>query len=136
MPHVCRAAIVLAVVASATTASIPAWGQTGDRLSPTLPSDLTRGLGRPDRLPPPPFPEPQRGPPSPAPWAAVPAPRAGPSPGGIFTEQQAMNLFAAAGFTNVHLMQPNIDGTWTAYASKLGRTVRVTIDPQGNTSIR
>jgi hypothetical protein len=47
-----------------------------------------------------------------------------------------MNLLAASGFTGVHLLEPGIDGSWTGYASKQGRTVRATVDPQGNFSTR
>jgi hypothetical protein len=136
MPHGSRAAFMFAVGVSAMTAAMPALGQTSDRSRSQLPSDATSGLARPDRIPPPHFPEPRRDLlPSPSPWSAVPAPGAGSSPG-VITERQAMNLLAASGFTGVHLLEPGIDGSWTGYASKQGRTVRATVDPQGNISSR
>ena len=126
MPHGSRAAIMFAAGVSALTASIPARGQTGDIVG------RPGGLARPDRAPRPYFPEPRRDLlPSPSPWSAVPAPKTGSSPG-VITEQQAMSLFAAAGFTNVHFLRPNIDGSWTCYASKQGRRVQATINQQGN----
>lgn len=140
MPHGSRAAVIIvAAGVSAATASIPARGQF-DR--------FTGGIARPDRTPPPRFPEPRRdlGPSpspwsaspwsSPSPWSATPAPRAGSSPG-VVTQRQAMDLLDAAGFTNVTPPEPNIvDGSWTAYARWRGRAVRATVGPQGDISTR
>ncbi len=128
-----RLATVLAVAAAA----VPARGQSLDRSGARALPDLTNSLARPDRNSPQPrFREPQGSPSPSSPWAAVPAPRAAPSLGGIMTEQQARDHVAAAGFADVRPLQPGYHGTWTGYASDRGRTVRVTVDPQGNVSTR
>ena len=135
MPHATRIASVLALVASVAAAPIPARGQADNRYRPTTPFDVN-ALGRPDRLAPPRFPEPQRGSPPPVPsWGAA-GPAATPSLSGIMTEQQARDRIAAAGFTDVRPLQPGYHGNWTGHASKRGRTVRVTIDPHVNVSAK
>jgi hypothetical protein len=136
MPNGTRVATLLAVAAS-VAAAVPALGQSFDRgaTSRSLP-DLTSSLARPDGNFRPRFPESQGGLPPPGSWAAVPAPRAAPSLGGIMTEQQARDHVAAAGFADVRPLQPGYHGTWTGYASDRGRPVRVTVDPQGNISTR
>ena len=136
MPHGTRIAVVFALVAGVAAAPVPVRGQSDNRHGPATPFDVN-ALGRPDRIAPPRFPEPQRGSPPPAPsWGSPAGPAATPSFGGIMTEQQAMDRVAAAGFTDVRPLQPGYHGNWTGYASKRGRTVRVTIDPQGNVSTR
>ena len=145
MPHGKRAAIMLVVGASAVAASIPAPGQTRDRFGSPLPGDNpwspSGGLGRPSP-PLPRFEEPRRDLPpsaspwsSPSPWSVAPTPGTGAWTGAI-TQRQAMELLAAAGFTDVHPPEPNLDGSWTGLASRQGRTVRATVDPQGNISTR
>ena len=124
MPHRTRAAaIMFAVAVSAAAAPIPAQGQ----LDP-----FTGSLARPDRAPPPRFPEPRRDfSPSPSPWTAPSWSRTGSSPR-VTTQRQAMDGLAAAGFTDVLPPIPNRDGSWTGHASIRGEKVQATIDLEGN----
>jgi hypothetical protein len=128
MPHRSRAAIMFAAGVCAVTVSIPAQGQmTGGEIRGT--GGFTNISPRP-----PPFPEHRRRepPPSPpSPRSAAPAPGAGLS-SGVITQRQAMDLLAAAGFTNIAPPDPRVDGSWTAYASNRGQRVRATVDPRGN----
>ncbi len=150
MPHGNRAAIMVAVGLSAAAAPIPALGQTPPALGQTppafgqtppppgqtpYPGDPTTRLGRPS-APLPRFEEPRRDySPSPSPWSAAPTSRPGSSPGGI-TQWQAMDILAAAGFTEIDPPVPRLDGSWTASViNRSGRRVRASVDVYGDVSV-
>lgn len=122
MPYQSRVILVFGLAVSAMAASPPARAQ--------ITPDVSADLGRPswDRL------SPNVRPRSAIPWTDAPASRPGLSMGGI-TQLQAMNHFAAAGFTDIIPPDPTPDGGWSSYASWQGSKVRVRLDPEGRISV-
>ncbi len=51
-----------------------------------------------------------------------------------FTEAQAKDRIAKAGFTSVDSLTKNADGMWTGKATRNGKEVVVTLDFKGNIS--
>ncbi len=51
-----------------------------------------------------------------------------------FTEAQAKERIATAGFTSVGALTKNTDGMWTGKATQSGKEVIVTLDFKGNIS--
>lgn len=49
-----------------------------------------------------------------------------------FTESQAKNRIAKAGFTNVSKLTKDANGIWRGTASKTGKSVNVAVDYKGN----
>lgn len=69
---------------------------------------------------------------------AVNTPNSPPNPGApvaganSFTEGQAKSRIEARGFTNVAGLKKDSDGVWRATATQGGKSVKVSVDFQGN----
>jgi hypothetical protein len=69
---------------------------------------------------------------------AVNVPNSSPNPGApvaganSFTEGQAKSRIEAHGFTNVGGLKKDSDGVWRGTATQAGKSVRVSVDFQGN----
>jgi hypothetical protein len=69
---------------------------------------------------------------------AVNVPNSPPNPGApvaganSFTEGQAKSRIEAHGFTNVGGLKKDNDGVWRGTATQAGKSVRVSVDFQGN----
>jgi hypothetical protein len=69
---------------------------------------------------------------------AVNAPNSPPNPGApvaganSFTEGQAKSRIEAHGFTNVGGLKKDSDGVWRGTATQAGKSVKVSVDFQGN----
>jgi len=69
---------------------------------------------------------------------AVNTPKSPPNPGApvaganSFTEGQAKSRIESHGFTNVDGLKKDSDGVWRGTATQAGKTVKVSLDFQGN----